>query len=93
MPCQGVFDEMSRFFTDMVSKFETLLSQIDQLPVGTDVKSSPLHGALEKEVQAMQTYLLQKQSEGGYLVAHWQMDVHERVRCVPYIHIGQPVHD
>jgi len=74
----GVFDEMSAFFVDIVEKFKMLLTEIDKLPMGTDMKGSPLQVALEKEVQGMQSYLLQKQTEGGYLVAHWQMEVHER---------------
>eukprot|EP00873_Tetraselmis_striata_P001831 jgi/Tetstr1/422095/TSEL_012953.t1 len=74
----GVFDEMSAFFTDVVNKLKTLLSEIDKLPPGTDAAASPLHASLEKEVHSMQAYMLQKQTEGGYLVAHWQMDVHDK---------------
>jgi hypothetical protein len=97
-----VFDEMSAFFVDIVEKFKMLLTEIDKLPMGTDMKGSPLQVALEKEVQGMQSYLLQKQTEGGYLVAHWQMEVHERVSagphsCHPHMHVREmqdcDVHD
>ena len=70
------FDEMSSTWKDATSRMTEVMAELDKLPMGTDLSSTPLVAKLEEEIKIIQSICSGYNTRGGgNLMLQWNQHV------------------